>query len=104
VIGSPVQGQETEATLKLLKKVGRSHSVEILNEVLWINYSVNGVELASKGICHDRTGSYVFSRVRSQMKLVSQLLPPSAENACSQWHESGEFTLQVKRTKMLFPS
>lgn len=36
-------------------------------------------------------------------QLVSQLLPPSVENACSQWHEVGAILDQVKRTRIGMP-
>src|SRR5258708_18599341 len=34
-------------------------------------------------------GCYSWYPVSSQIQLVSQVFPPSAENACSQWHEVG---------------
>lgn len=43
-------------------------------------------------------------RVNSMIQLVSQVLPPSGENACSQRAESAVMLDQINRTYMLLPS
>src|SRR6266849_7208401 len=49
-------------------------------------------------------GCYPWYLVSSHIQLVSQVLPPSAENACSQWHEVGVMSDQINRLKMCLPS
>ncbi len=43
-------------------------------------------------------------RSKSVIQLVSQVLPPSAENACSQWHEVAVISDQMTRHQMCLPS
>lgn len=40
------------------------------------------------------------TRVSVAIQLISQLLPPSAENACSKRHESAETHSMTNRTKI----
>src|SRR5258708_8910715 len=49
-------------------------------------------------------GCYSWYLVSSQIQLVSQVFPPSAENACSQWHEVGVMSDQINRLKICLPS
>ena len=44
-----------------------------------------------------------FSRVSVAIQFVSQVLPPSSENACSKWQESGVTSEMTNRTRMARP-
>ena len=43
------------------------------------------------------------ARVSVTMKFVSQILPPSSENACSKRHEFGVISEAINRTRMVLP-
>ncbi len=43
------------------------------------------------------------TRRKSEYQLVSHVLPPSGENACSQWAELGVIRDQMKRIRMRLP-
>src|SRR5260221_11507552 len=45
-------------------------------------------------------GCYSWDLVSSQIQLVSQVFPPSAENACSQWHAAGVTSDPINRLKL----
>src|SRR6266849_8235054 len=49
-------------------------------------------------------GCYSWDLVSSQIQLVSQVFPPSADTACSQWHEVGVMSDQINRLKICLPS
>src|SRR5207253_8998981 len=44
-----------------------------------------------------------FARVSVATKFGSQVLPPSSENACSKWCESGVVSAKTWRTSMTLP-
>jgi hypothetical protein len=51
-----------------------------------------------------RSGPAHGTRAKAMVQFVSQLLPPSAEYACSQRHASDPCTVQTKRLRMCQPS
>src|SRR5580700_8450834 len=59
--------------------------------------------LAGCGGVHCALSDSSLTRVSVAIQFTSQVLPPSAENACSKWQEAGVTSDQTCRTKMFFP-